>query len=316
MGYATVMNVPSIGTYKNAYEIWANAKPIARRKEEIRPMGNRRDADTYSIRKNGDDVECVLYKTPVITFKPNGDVMLYTDGWNTTATNQFIQKVLHVSAMLFRGKSIIATNGKRYEIPSGGRLTMRACESTQWEWDVLNAEKMYGHNFNRGKANIVRAKYKAFYDYVSNMSKVRKEVKKRGFYGDDTHECVAFSYEEFAEYFEPVRVGEYELNVKQVLGLAQKHDNAYAEKVKTFMELVQSDKAEDFHKALICVAVNSKKCYGTLRFFNEKSFNVPTKKLKELTDEIILMIHSEEVLDRVELVDGKLPNPKYMKWVV
>ncbi len=52
MGYQTVMAVPRIADYKEAYKKWNDTKPLRGRSEDIRPLGERRDVDTYSIRKN------------------------------------------------------------------------------------------------------------------------------------------------------------------------------------------------------------------------------------------------------------------------
>jgi hypothetical protein len=89
MGYATVQRVPRVHSYAEALRIHSNTKPLRGRAEEIRPLGNRRDADTYWIRKHGDAIELVLYKTPVITFEPDGDVVLFVDSYNSVSTHQF-----------------------------------------------------------------------------------------------------------------------------------------------------------------------------------------------------------------------------------
>ena len=68
MGYATVMRVPRVMNYTDALARYEDAKPIRGRSPEVRPLGERRDVDTYQIRKNGEEIELVLYKTPVITF--------------------------------------------------------------------------------------------------------------------------------------------------------------------------------------------------------------------------------------------------------
>ena len=52
MGYATVQRVPRVMNYRHAEQLHNNTKPIRGREPEIRPLGNRRDANTYHIRKN------------------------------------------------------------------------------------------------------------------------------------------------------------------------------------------------------------------------------------------------------------------------
>ena len=55
MGYATVVNVPRVYTYATAKSVLENTKPI--RGTDTVPLGARRDHHTYSIRRNGDDIE-------------------------------------------------------------------------------------------------------------------------------------------------------------------------------------------------------------------------------------------------------------------
>jgi len=79
MGYATVQRVPRVHDYAQALRIHDNTKPLRGRSPEIKPLGARRDADTYHVRMNGEAVELVLYRTPVITFMPDDAVVLFVD---------------------------------------------------------------------------------------------------------------------------------------------------------------------------------------------------------------------------------------------
>ena len=96
MGYATVMRVPKIYNYADALRRFNNTKPIKGRSEEKRPLGERRDADTYSIRKNvwTDAIELVLYQTPVITFTQEDEVRIKFGTWSSASTCQFIDRIL------------------------------------------------------------------------------------------------------------------------------------------------------------------------------------------------------------------------------
>ena len=68
--------------YKSLYE---NIKPIRGRAVDVRPIG-KRSRDWETIRMDGDVVECVLYRTPVVRYYPDGRIGLQSDGWATTAT--------------------------------------------------------------------------------------------------------------------------------------------------------------------------------------------------------------------------------------
>ena len=116
MGYQTVMNVPRVLTYALAKNLFDSIKPIRGRSPEIRPLGSRRDADTYWVRMDGEDVQFVLYKTPVITYRPNGDVVLSNGGYSTVSTHQFFDRVLGVDARASRQVSVIGLLNKKGEV--------------------------------------------------------------------------------------------------------------------------------------------------------------------------------------------------------
>ncbi len=122
MGYATIRRVPRVLYYQEALKIHDSIKPLRGRAIEIRPLGNRRDADTYHIRKNGDAIELVLYKTPVITFMPDGDVVIFIDGYNSVSTHQFIDHVLNIRAQGARRTTVLTINGQKYTIADNSQV--------------------------------------------------------------------------------------------------------------------------------------------------------------------------------------------------
>jgi hypothetical protein len=72
--------------YKSLYE---SIKPIRGRAVDVRPLG-KRSRDWETIRMDGDVVECVLYKTPVVRYYPDGRIGLQCDSWVTTSTAEFM----------------------------------------------------------------------------------------------------------------------------------------------------------------------------------------------------------------------------------
>lgn len=314
MGYATITRVPYLRDYAQALKLYEGVKPVRGRNPELRPMGSRRDADTYSIRKNGDDVECVLYKTPVVTFKPDGVVVIYTNGYDTTSTNQFINQVVDIPAQHVRGVCVLTINGKKYPLGDKHTLTLKPNgDAKSGHWDVMDAEVLKGYVLNRTKANIVRAKYKPFLTYVKSMLKIRKETLRNEWREID-YDVVRITHAEFAEHF-PRKNNLVSFDVEAYTQLTTKGLNNYEENIGRFMELVQSSEVSDFHKAFICVALTSERCWGYFHVGEENGLQVRIGKFKTTLDDIIMMRHAEEVLDEVELPIGKLPNRKYMGWI-
>ncbi len=136
MGYATVKRVPRVFDRRHAKQVHDNAVPIRGRAFEVRPLGNRKDVDIYSVRMDGDDVEFVLYKTPVITYKPDGEIVLRTAGWASVSSHQFIQQVLGIPARGKSGSSVLIVNGQHYTMTGNNPLVIRRGEGTG-TWRVL-----------------------------------------------------------------------------------------------------------------------------------------------------------------------------------
>ena len=98
MGYQTVKSVPRTQTYEEALRIFEGITPIGGRNPGRRPLGQRRDCDTYWVRKNDNsDIEYMLYRTPVLTFKPDDSVVVWMGGWNSVSTRQFMSQVTDLS---------------------------------------------------------------------------------------------------------------------------------------------------------------------------------------------------------------------------
>ena len=313
MGYATIQRVPYLRDYEQALKLYEGVKPIRGRSPEIRPMGDRRDADTYHIRMNGEDVECVLYATPVITFKPDGDVVVFTNGYDTVSTNQFINQVIDVPAQSIRGRCVLSLNGKRYPMGNSHTMILRPnADAKSGRFDVVDAEVLKGYVLNRAKANNVRAKYKPFFTYMKSMLKIRKETFHNQ-WRDIHYDAVRMTHAEFAEHFE-YKANSIAFEVSAYAQLTNKALIDYEGNIARFMELVQSSDVADFHKAFLCVALTAEKCWG---YFNvrDDGFEVRVEKLKTTLDDIIMLRHANEVLDEVELEMGKLPNRKYIGWI-
>jgi hypothetical protein len=82
--------------YTDAERKWTTTKPIRGRSVEVRPIGVRR-RDWEQIQREAIDegiyaYHAVLYGTRVITWYPNGDIVLRTGGWQTPSTAEFIHQ--------------------------------------------------------------------------------------------------------------------------------------------------------------------------------------------------------------------------------
>lgn len=82
--------------YDNMASRWEKTKPIRGRSTDVRPIGERR-RDWECIEREAIDeglyaYHAVMYGTKCITYLPNGDVILRTNGWQTPSTAAFIDQ--------------------------------------------------------------------------------------------------------------------------------------------------------------------------------------------------------------------------------
>lgn len=81
-------------TYTNMEIRWTQTKPIRGRSTDVRPIGERRRDWEQIVRHPIDEgmwsYAARLYNTDVVTYLPNGDIIINTNGWHTPSTAEFI----------------------------------------------------------------------------------------------------------------------------------------------------------------------------------------------------------------------------------
>ena len=177
MGYATVMRVPRIHSYAEALKKYDNTKPMRGRSDDVRPLGERRDADTYSIRKNvwTNAIECVLYRTPVVTFTTEDEVKIKFGTWSSASTCQFITRVLGgVGAYRVKGQVVLGFVGNvKAVIADHEELVLVRDGNGAWTPKVK--QTLYDYRVNRREANNVRKSVSQFRDYMAGVAKLKEE---------------------------------------------------------------------------------------------------------------------------------------------
>jgi hypothetical protein len=348
MGYATVKRVPRVFDHRHAKQVHDNAVPIRGRAFEVRPLGNRKDVDTYAVRMNGDDVEFVLYKTPVITYKANGEIVLRTDGWASVSSHQFIQQVLGIPARGKSGSSVLIVNGQHYTMTGDNTLTLG--HKVTGAWRVLAHETLYGYKASRKALTNVRSRYSEFRKYLGGFINLRQEerVLHQGRPYELRANVIKFGVQEAVDMFgvmdstyndakalnrektdcifgKPTKV--YYFNPTEVQ--KQDHRDAvrkYEENMKAFTDTIVNGQPEDvkhqnFYRGAVALLVEgyreSRSTHNNEWILHDYDMEgwVNVNEWMLLVDEAILKYHAEEVLERVELEVGKTPNPKYASWI-
>jgi hypothetical protein len=75
----------TIGSYEQAKSVYESTKPL-RNNPNFRPLDRRSKDAKQSIRKENNNYIVVCYNTPVVTYKPDGSVVLRTGGYTSQTT--------------------------------------------------------------------------------------------------------------------------------------------------------------------------------------------------------------------------------------
>lgn len=334
MGYQTVRQVPTFLDYNNAHQVWSETKPIRGRDVDLRPLAERRYADCYSIRKNpsNDAIECVLYKTPVVAFMPDGEVQVRNGGWATASTHMFIQEVLGtgISVSGQRGKSIIRVNDVVFSLGDNETLRLRR---NGYKYEIINEQTHHDYRINRRGANNVRSRFSDFYTYLKGFLKLRAQETQGHHYGPMQMmvEC------SFAELADTLGAKEWWDNSYTAVatedwrGLTMKPGTyrlyhkvpkaEYEETVRKFMELIRNDQPEEtkhlnFHKAaLVLLTYNHAAIVEKKDDAHGRTIWFMADKAKETLDTTLFKWYANEVLEWYEVPKGKVPSNKYTSWV-
>ena len=161
--------LPTIRSYEEAQKKYEKVTPIQRRETDTRPLGLRRKT-WMRIAKNGDNYEAILYRTALLTYKPDDTIEVNFGQWVSTSSLKFISALLgqhRVSCGTVANKPVMyAIGGKSYRMFDGMQL----------RWDtqtnspvVLNPKETCVHVVKRKALNEKRKTIKEFWEYTKNM---------------------------------------------------------------------------------------------------------------------------------------------------
>ena len=335
MGYQSVKHVPRVWTYEQAKRVHDKSVPIRGRAAEFRPLGRRRDVDTYWCRMKQDgseDIQFMLYQTAVITFKSNGDIVVQTNGYSTQSTHEFINQVVpFVHCNGVRGNTVLSirdsTTDKwvRHIVPKNESLTLRMVNGNI---TVPDSKGNYEYRLDRKATKNLRIRYKDFYTYVDSMIKIRAVEQQPNKYrryhaAEKLPPVVEFDPKEFADMlgFEShlvtgqkrlkrtfvdiyKRRAELDFYISGEQPAEVRNDNFYA----AFLGMALSESDYQWEDARISN-------FNLMGPSAASSRVVRVNVIRERIDEQILRAHADEVLVWTKLAPDALPNGKYRHWL-
>lgn len=314
MGYATVKHVPRARDYATAKKIHDGIVPI--RGKDVRPLGARRDYHQYSVKQNEQgDIEFICYRTPVVTFHQDDTITIRNGGWSSVSTHQFIQEVLGIQANGYRGKTALTIGGNKYLMDSSDDSSFKV-KREGGNWHILSERPSEtSYRMNRKAANNVRARYKPFANYLKGFSKVRAEMVTPQ-YGEP-YQAIHFSAEELQAAFGKSVLFEGQVLWCGVYNLLHRRSKSYKESSEEMMSLITSDDHEKWNKAALWFFGHEHDMHISFEPTRRDQYYL-TRRVNQgvqTFDEFILKQHAHEVIERVQVENGRLPNLKYADWV-
>jgi len=305
-GNSGMKEIKRIVTYAEATLRYLQIKPIRGRAGDVRPLGNRKN-DSYRIAKRINPLndttsyQCILYRTPVVEFKPDGDVEINMGGWVSTANRTFIERILHLSCYSKNGSSVLCLGNNAEVVLHKTKTTViRRQEVYPFTWGLVVSEPVYETQLNKKKANAVRAQYSEFEKYLRGMVNLRTEQREAKNHMGGRYELppsIRFERAEFAD----MEVVTFRSDVR----------------TEGFpVELMANDQPEEskhsnFYRATLEIVMTIRR--GNLP--GNSDVHVQADSLLPEFREIVYRHHSDEVFEKVLLPVGKAPSKKYDSWV-
>ena len=188
--YKVADNLPFLSNYEQAVSYLNTRKPYIKGVNKGKlPLGGNRRYDRSLIRQEVVGVVCSLHGSDVVTFRPNGDIVLCHHDYPTIMTMQFMNEL----CFDFRGTKdcmkVIRKKGKLYMLDSMGaahliepNVVVRADNT------VTGSQRERAHVLLGDKMRELRTKYKEFTTYAAQILNIQSEVTTM-----DTHGMLAES---------------------------------------------------------------------------------------------------------------------------
>lgn len=134
-----------------------------------KPLGMRNKPQFQIVMDTSDAVSCRLYKTDVITFRPDGFIRFRIDRYTTSTTANFIAQVLGTPCSKFDNRLILSVDGGVYTVNE-----MLVLRSEGGAYKVWRCEPDVVHTIDRKAMNAVRKEMGEFINYVSGVMKMQE----------------------------------------------------------------------------------------------------------------------------------------------
>jgi hypothetical protein len=159
-----------VRNYEEAVETEANIVPI--RGTSTKPLSTKRSKQNVTIRREGDKVIVRMYSTDLITYMPDGEIIVSTGGYTTQSTAAVIESVLRQGARCYGDRMWINLNAGWFVLTRDTRLRWGEDKDGWGGYIIQNPVQLTLYQINRKRANAMMKGYKPFMQYAQRMSKL------------------------------------------------------------------------------------------------------------------------------------------------
>jgi hypothetical protein len=304
-GYGRNSGIHWLRDYGDALHKYESTTDIRGRTEEPkRPLGHRRSTSQYSIRKEDDGtIACVLYRSPVVRFKPDGDIILRDFSYPTISTCYFMEEVLggRVRTQLFNHSICITVGTTVSRMATDTDLVLR--KNGEGNLYIVNPSRETTHHIVRGMPNKVRKQFDEFAKYAEGMLKVR-----------DNGTFLAQEYDDmFTKLTDEERLKVNRLYKDMPSCLDRPDYVGFAESIKQFVDLAKDtsvDKHVSHYKALLTMAHS----FGAVSWgsnYGVVGYRISMGSIEHGLRAIAMGIDRDKVFKTIEVPEGQIVRDRY-----
>jgi hypothetical protein len=287
-GHARNTGIPYIREYADAVAKFENTKPIkgtGANGGRIALGHRHRVAEFYMEKKHDGRVECICYRTPVVTYHPDGNIELNSGGWGSQTTAYFIEEVLPVSCRVKDSSLVIGIDGGEYKMSRG--LMLKRIDG---KLTPQNVEPDYVYRVKRKEATKARQRYAEFIKFFTGMTKLR---------GEDV-----ITDEEFIRMFGADESrGGHTTKAQMPSDIALRNK----EQVESMFAMMESDDHEMRYKACLLII----KQFGKRHYWQNMGYSITPESVRKALNDLIFARHKDEVFEVVEVPLGTIKKDSW-----
>jgi len=184
-GSRTRFGVNTIINYADAVALHDKIKPMQSGAHKgLKPVGDRRKPQNQIRRGENGDIILKMYVTDVVTFEPDGKILISNGGWASKSTHDYISEILGVSVTTSDRQTWIKTTEGYLPLRPHTKETRDMHTGAQkvhdifiregnWLLAAVNPNYPVVYRVNKTQAALVRKPYAEFRRYMHGMVKLR-----------------------------------------------------------------------------------------------------------------------------------------------